>query len=189
MEEWIRLHAVEIFGALSGFVYLYFSIRQNILLWPFGLLNSLIYIYVYYVSAFYADMSLQFYYVAVSIYGWIHWKKGDTEEGLPVSSVSFQGWLWLIFSGLLLWILLYQLLLLTPTDVPLGDAFTTAYSIVATWMLARKILENWLFWIVVDLVSMILYIYKDLWATAVLFGVYTVVAIIGYNSWKKSMNW
>lgn len=186
--NWLQLNWIETTATIIGIVYLYFSVKQKILLWFFGLLTSALYIYVYFVSRFYADMSLQVYYVVISIYGWIHWSKGgNNSANLPISKSSHMLLNKCIAATLALWVLIYYILQLTDTDVPIGDAFTTAAAIVATWMLAQKLIENWLFWIVIDFVSLILYVHKQMWSTSVLFFIYTVVAVFGYYKWRNDM--
>lgn len=192
--DWIIHHlnlVVEIFGAVTGLIYLYFSIRQNIWLWPLGIFTSSVYIYVFFVSKFYADMGLQGYYLVVSIYGWYHWLYGDSgnrSDELPVSRTSRRQWVVLLIITLVLFILMAWVLdRFTDSDVPRWDAFTTAASITATWMLARKLLEHWLIWVVVDAVSMGLYVYKGLYPTVGLFAVYTLMAVKGYVEWKKEL--
>jgi nicotinamide mononucleotide transporter len=181
---------IEIVGVLSGLLYIFLSIRQDILCWPFGILSSLIYIYVYFTSGFYADMSIQVYYVFIGIYGWYYWVKGTKGKGnddVPVVSSSLKTMIILISITLLLFVIIgCTLLYATDSEIPFWDAFTTALSITATWMLAKKIIEHWLFWIIADIVSMGLYIYKGLYPSVILFAVYTVMAIIGYIQWKKS---
>jgi nicotinamide mononucleotide transporter len=189
--QWLALHWVEVAGTLLGITYVFLSIRQNILTWLLGLLTSLLYIYVFFSSKFYADMVLQVYYVWVSIYGWILWSKGKKtghgREELPVTLLSVkQAWR-LLFVALILWLGIFAVLrYYTDSPVPFGDAFTTAFSIVATWMLARKILEHWIVWIVVDFVSLLLYLYKGLYPTSVMFVIYTAAAWWGYVEWKRS---
>ncbi|HKK82004.1 MAG TPA: nicotinamide riboside transporter PnuC [Prolixibacteraceae bacterium] len=190
--DWLVLNWVEILGAALGVGYVLLSVKQNILTWALGLATSLLYIYVFYESKFYADMSLQFYYVWISIYGWIIWAKGKQtshgREKLPVTKISSKLALNLLIISGVLWLgIFFVLKNFTDSPVPFGDAFTTAFSIVATWMLARKIIEHWLIWIVVDVVSIGLYIYKGLFPTTVLFIVYTLVAIWGYREWQKDM--
>ncbi|MDD2564693.1 MAG: nicotinamide riboside transporter PnuC [Salinivirgaceae bacterium] len=185
---WLQVNWIETLATIIGIIYLVFSVKQNILLWIFGLMTSLLYIYVYFNSQFYADMALQIYYVVISIYGWFHWSKGgENESTLKVSTASTTLMVKCVALTLVLWLGIYFLLSLTNSDVPVGDAFTTAAAIVATWMLAQKLIENWLFWIVIDSVSLILYIHKELWPTVVLFGAYTLVAIIGYFKWRTDM--
>ncbi|UCG27903.1 MAG: nicotinamide mononucleotide transporter [Bacteroidales bacterium] len=188
---------IEIFGAITGLLYLYFSIKQNIWLWPLGLITSALYVYVFFITRFYADMGLNVYYVVISIYGWYHWLYGGKSLGkntLNVSAVSTGmavilvsltiGIYWLLVLALKK---LPELLEIEVSELLYWDAFTTAASIIATWMLARKIIEHWLVWIVVDAVSLGLYFYKGMYPTVILFLVYTVMAIKGYIEWKKDL--
>jgi len=189
MISWVGAHAVEILGVIFSIGYLIFSIRQNILLWPLGIASALLYMVVFYQSKFYADMGLNAYYVIISIYGWLLWRRGSDESGvmLSVSRIGKRHALILLvitalaFAGI--GIILDRF---TDSPVPYWDAFTTALSITATWMLARKILENWILWIIVDAVSMALYLYRGLYPTLFLFAIYTTMAVIGYMKWKRS---
>jgi nicotinamide mononucleotide transporter len=189
--EWLLGNKIELLGAILGFIYIIFSIRQNILTWPTGLLTSAFYIVVFFQSGFYADMGLQVYYVVISIYGWYFWLKGKrdvTANSLPVRNTSKK--LWLQLSGIFVLIyltILFVLLEFTDSTVPFMDTLTTALSIIATWMLAKKYIEHWIIWVFVDLVSTGLYIYKELWPTVILFLVYTFMAILGYAEWKKDL--
>ncbi len=187
--EWLVGNKIEVLGAILGIAYIFFSIRQNILTWPTGLLTSVLYVFVFFQSKFYADMGLQVYYVFISIYGLYFWIKGkntDSGEKVPVRVTPRKLLILLAFITLFLYLLLLFILIkMTDSDVPYMDSLTTALSITATWMLARKYIEHWLIWIFIDLVSSGLYIYKNLWPTVVLFGIYTVMAILGYLKWKK----
>jgi nicotinamide mononucleotide transporter len=190
MISWISEQYFEILGVLFSLLYLYFSIRKNILLWPMGILSALLYMVVFFRSKFYADMGLNAYYFFVSIYGWILWARGGPGEGegLPVSRVSNKQVLVLALVTLVAFLGIGLLLdRYTDSPLPYWDAFTTAASFTATWMLARKILEHWILWIIVDAVSMGLYLYRGLYPTLVLFAVYTVMAIVGYLQWKKDL--
>ncbi|MGV8094806.1 MAG: nicotinamide riboside transporter PnuC [Mangrovibacterium sp.] len=181
---------IEVLGAILGLIYIFLSIRQNIFTWPVGLLTSAFYIYVFFESKFYADMALQVYYVGVSVYGWYYWLKGNPgkEDELPVSQTPRKFWLPLSVISLALFLFIaYVLKRFTDSPIPFGDAFITAFSLTATWMLARKYIETWLIWIVVDIISTILYVAKDLWATVILFAVYTTMAAVGYYQWKKEI--
>jgi len=189
MISWVGAHAVEILGVIFSIGFLIFSIHQNILLWPLGITSALLYMVVFYQSKFYADMGLNAYYVIISIYGWLLWRRGSDESGvmLSVSRIGKRHALILLvitalaFAGI--GIILDRF---TDSPVPYWDAFTTALSITATWMLARKILENWILWIIVDAVSMALYLYRGLYPTLFLFAIYTTMAVIGYMKWKRS---
>ncbi len=188
--NWLIANYVEVLGAILGFVYIILSIEQRIWTWPVGLLTSALYVYVFFVSKFYADMALQVYYIAVSIYGWYHWLKGSPEkkDHLPVIVTPRKQWWWLIAASVVLFLLIvFVLKNYTDSPVPVGDSLTTALSLVATWMLARKYIEHWLIWIFVDFLSAILYALKSMWPTVILFVIYTVMAVLGYFQWRKAM--
>lgn len=190
MSFWIAEHWLEILGVIFSLLYLGFSIKQNILLWPMGILSAILYMVVFYQSKFYADMGLNAYYFIISIYGWLLWRKraGEGEKVFPVSRIRLNQGLILAlitvtaFAGI-------GLLLdrFTDSPVPYWDAFTTALSFTATWMLARKIIEHWILWVIVDTVSMALYLHRGLYPTLVLFGIYTVMAVVGYIQWKRAL--
>jgi nicotinamide mononucleotide transporter len=190
--NWLSENYIEVLGAVTGLIYLYFSIRQIIWLWPLGIVTSVLYVFVFFHARFYADMSLQVYYFFISFYGWYHWKFGrkrrDSDSQIPVSRINISMWILLILISFLLTAISgYFLDNYTDSPMPYLDAFTTASSVVATWMLARKMIENWLFWIVIDAVSMGMYIYKGLYPTVILFLVYTFMAVIGYRQWKMNL--
>ncbi len=191
LKEWLSGNYIELSGAILGLAYIVFSIRQNIFTWPTGLFTSLLYVAVFYQSGFYADMGLQVYYVVISIYGWYYWLKGKKpadKDKIPVRTTRKALWLKIAVITILIYgIILYVLLNYTDSTVPYMDSMTTALSITATWMLARKYIEHWLIWIFVDMFSAGLYIYKNLWPTVILFLVYTFMALWGYFEWKKDL--
>jgi nicotinamide mononucleotide transporter len=191
--SWFSGNYVEVTGVITSLVYLYFSVRQIIWLWPFGIISSALFILIFFNSKFYADMGLQVYYLGVSIYGWIYWSRGgitrDQKSTLPVCRIPRQLAMILSMTGIVIMLgIVYILQHFTDSDVPWGDGFTTAGSIIATWMLARKVLEHWLVWIVVDSVAAGLYFYKGLYPSFLLYLIYTVIAVIGYFQWKKSLS-
>ena len=186
---------IEWVGFITALIYLYFSVNQKIWLWPMGILTSAFYMWVFFDVRLYADMVLQVYYLVVSIMGWIMWHSKQQEEhcekikivkltkNITIQLVlAFVG----IYAGLAyVLIVIPPLLGISASDLPYWDAFTTAASFVATWMLAKKIIDQWIVWIVVDFVAMGMYLYKGLHVTAVLFFIYAVIAIWGYFSWLK----
>ena len=191
--SWFSGNYVEVLGVITGLVYLYFSVRQIIWLWPFGIISSALFILIFFNSKFYADMGLQVYYLGVSIYGWIYWSRGavdrDERSTLPVRRINRQQALVLSVTGILLLLgIVYILKQFTDSDVPWGDGFTTAGSIVATWMLARKILEHWMVWVIVDIVAAGLYFYKGLYPSFLLYLVFTIIAVVGFFQWKRSIS-
>ncbi|MEN8120656.1 MAG: nicotinamide riboside transporter PnuC [Bacteroidota bacterium] len=189
---WFISHYDEVLGIIFSFIYLYFSIKQNIWLWPLGIISSAIYIYIFFNAGIYADMGLQVYYVLISIYGWYHWSFGNTKNStvqkLKVQFTEKRMVIVLIIITLVLFILISQILInFTDSKIPYWDAFTTATSITATWMLAKKYIEHWLIWIVVDFASVGIYFYRELYLTIFLYMVYGTMAIIGYMQWKKDI--
>jgi nicotinamide mononucleotide transporter len=188
--NYIKENWIELVGAALSFIYLYFSIRQKIGLWIFGFLSSALYVVVFFKSKLYADMTLQFYYLGVSVYGWINWKKQASKDGAEMKIVLLQRFTitpLILCTTLIFGFYYWVLLRFTDSPVPIGDSFITALSIVGTWMLAKKLLENWLVWIVANGLSIGLFLYKGLYPTVLLFGVYTVMSLIGYWEWKKEM--
>ncbi len=189
MISWLSENLVEVLGVVFSVLYLFFSIQQNILLWPMGIISALLYMVVFYQTKFYADMGLNAYYFFISIYGWRLWRNSghNTVNELLMSRISLK------ISGILLGITLVSFIGIgflldkfTDSPIPYWDAFTTAVSFTATWMLARKILEHWILWLIVDAVSMGLYLYRGLYPTLILFAIYTTMAVIGYFEWRKA---
>lgn len=185
---------IEIVGACIGLAYLLLEYKANVWLWPVGILMSLFYVVIYVTGKFYADAALQVYYICANAYGLLKWtasRRGGVAEAARPVELEIKNTprtqilpLSLVAAGL--WLFIYVLLkVFTDSTVPLGDAFTTSLSIVAMWMLSRKYVEQWILWIVVDIVCVALYIWKGLYPTAVLYSVYVVVATLGYFRWRK----
>jgi len=190
---WLIQNWIEVLGFVFGILYVITSVKQNILTWLFCLLTAILYIYVFFDSKFYAGMTLQFYYVFVSAYGWITWSKGtkskeEEEEELKVSNLKKHQYFYLVPISLVLWgIIFFILQQFTDSPVVLGDSFMTAFSIVGTWMVAKKNLECWIVWIAVNFVSVIIYFSRDLYPTAILYLIYLGSAVWGYFEWKKEL--
>ncbi len=190
VQNYIISHWIEIVGAILSLVYLYLSIKQKISLWFFGFLSSAFYIVVFFQTKFYADMSLQFYYLFISVYGWFEWKYGNVENKseLPVSKISTALLIRLGWVSALIYIVYYLILSkLTDSTIPKADSLVGMLSVVGTWMLARKLLENWIVWIIADGIATGLFIFKGLYPTATLFVIYTAMAFVGYRQWKRSI--
>ena len=190
---WLSEHYFEVTAAGLGFVAIFLQIRQNVWYWLVSMVMVSMYIYIYIDARLYADMSLQVYYLIISVYGWYAWlfgkKENDHHTVLTVTTCSAKSLQVLALISLVLFFVIACFLIrFTDSDLPYWDSFTTSLSFVATWMLARKKLENWLVWIVVDAVSVGIYLYKGLFATAVLFAFLTVLAFVGYRKWKESLD-
>lgn len=180
---------IEIIGAFVGLFYLYLEYRASIYLWVAGIVMPSIYIFVFYGAGLYADMGISIYYLLAALYGWIVWMKGSEgkkERQVGRTPVRYVLPLCLVFAGLFAGIA-FLLLRFTDSTVPYEDAFINALSIIAMWMLAYKYLEQWLVWIVVDVACCVLYAYKGLYPTTVLYGLYAVIAVFGYLKWKRMM--
>ncbi|TRX70672.1 nicotinamide riboside transporter PnuC [Carboxylicivirga sp. M1479] len=196
MTDLIKDYGFEVTGTVASLIYLYYSIREKAWLWPWGIVASAVSLIVFYQSALYADMGLQVYYVVISIYGWWYWLSGqqsDESDTVAIRNISRGLMLKLVLVGTGLYVGILSALLYIPaivdiasSDLPYLDAFTTAASIIATWMLARKYIEHWLFWIVINSLSMGMYLFKGLYFYSFLFVVYTIGAVLGYFEWKKS---
>lgn len=184
------MNYLEILGTIVGLIYLWLEYRASIRLWIAGIIMPAIYIFVYYEAQLYASVGINAYYLLVSVYGFAVWRAGKKASGgtLPVTRTPAKAILPMAITGALAFLAIAWILTrYTDSDVPWIDSFTTALSIIGMWMLARKYLEQWLVWIVVDVVCSVLYVYKELYFTSALYAVYAVIAIFGYLNWKKMM--
>ena len=185
---------LEIIGTIVGIIYLVLEYRASIYLWVAGIIMPAIYIFVYYEAGLYADFGINVYYLLAAVYGWIVWKyrKGRKESTqaveLPITHMPVNRYVPLVCVCVVSWfVMAYILANYTNSDVVWLDSFTTALSIVGMWQLAQKYVAQWLSWIVVDVVSVGLYIYKELYFTAGLYALYAIIAIFGYLKWKRMM--
>ena len=191
MTGWIADHIIEIFGAVTGIIYVFLEIKQNIWLWPVGIATSATYIYVFRVNGFYADMLLQVYYLIISIYGWWAWRHGsvktnDRKNDLKIKRLTIRTSVRISAVTLLIFALMWYVLdNFTDSPVPLWDAIITTLSVVATWMLTRKILEQWHVWIIANAIAIAVYVFKGMYPTVILFIVYFVMAVEGLREWKR----
>ena len=251
ISDWIANNYIELFGAITGIIYVILEIRQIIWLWPLGILTSGIYIWVFFSTKFYADMSLQVYYLVISVLGWYWWLKGselraqgtrqnnspfeggralknhavrDFSEGaslqgsqsgggggdvliktedrrpeteanwsrgdvrLKVTRLKFRTGIILGIAFFILFLILWYVLShFTDSPVPKWDSFLTSLSIIATWMLARKILEHWYLWIVVNSVSSFVFYIKGLYPTVGLYIIYLAMSFVGLREWLRTI--
>lgn len=179
MIEWLIL--------ILALLYLVLATIENVWCWLFGILASACSVYLCYQGKLFLESGLQVFYVIIGVYGWYKWLHGSPEETeLKMVSWSFLKNAYLILVGCLLWIPFGYIAHRYSTQaLPYLDAFITAFSIVATWMTAKKILQNWTFWIIIDALAILLYASRGFYLIALLYAIYTLLAVIGYFQWKK----
>lgn len=180
--------SLEIVAAAFGIISVYLSVRQNIWSWPTAIVNVGLYIFVFYRSRLYADTGLQVVYVVLNCYGWYNWLHGGKNRtGLVVSRTPLRLALVLIACVTASTLAMGSLLdRHTDAALPRLDALTTSTSLAAQWMMTRKLLENWLVWVAVDVVYIGMYIDRSLYVTAVLYFVFLVLSAFGYKQWRES---
>ena len=181
---------LEIVGVAVGAIYLWLEYRASIYLWIASIVMPAIYLVVFYGAGLYADTAINIYYLIIALYGFINWRRGNSDgQELKITHTSTREWIAMaaVYAVAQL-VLSYVLVRFTDSDVPHLNAATAALSIVGMWMLARKWLEQWIVWIVVDIASAALYLYKGLEPTAILYTIYAIIAIFGYRKWLTIMN-
>jgi nicotinamide mononucleotide transporter len=185
----IQTSALEWTAVICGVASVIYSMRENILVYPTGIISVLIYVYLSFEYKLYADMGVNGYYFVMSVYGWYYWTNTDgNKDQVPVTINSLRENFYSV--GILagsFGILVFVLINFTDSDVPFWDATTTSFAILGMWLMARKKLENWIAWIITDLISIPLYFHKGLVLTSFQFLIFTVLATMGYFAWKKSL--
>ena len=182
-------HWLDITTTALGLAYILLEYKASVWMWVVGFFMQSLGIVLYYQKGLYADCGMEFYYLAMTVYGFIAWMRHKQKTSdLPIRHMPKNTALVWVGLGLVFWLVIYLILAyFTDSRVPVLDAFTTAFSIVGIWALARKYLEQWFVWIVVDIVTCCLYFYKDIPFKASLYGLYVVIAVFGYFKWKKTI--
>jgi nicotinamide mononucleotide transporter len=177
-------------GVVSGILCVWLAAKNNILNWPIAIVSVIIYIFIFYDSKLYADMGLQVYFLLMNAYGWYFWNKNrkSTAVATPVSQISSREIL-LSAAGIIVFTCALGFILRQNTDAsfPFIDSFCTACSLIAQIFLARKVLQNWLIWIFVDIIYVGVYVSKDLYPTAIMYALYIYIAWMGYKEWKNTL--
>ncbi len=194
---------LEILGFTVGLLYLWWEYHADWRMWYASMVMPAISMWIYFSKGIYADFAINIYYLVIAIYGFIVWTKGHKKSNMsdnaktqkshttttPITNISPRMLVACVAVFLALWVGLYLILnYLTDSTVPIPDAFTTALSIVGMWMLARKYLQQWIAWILVDAVCACLYWYKGIPLYAILYAIYTIIAFFGYRKWLKLMH-
>ena len=184
--------SLEFIAVVFGIASVVFSRMENILVYPTGLINTILYTYFCFAWwGLYAEGSLNFYYTVMSVYGWVLWaqkNKSTNKKILQISKSSAREWLIATLFFVLAWIVLYFILrTYTDSTVPWGDSFASASAYTGMWLMARKKLENWLWWILTNIASIPLYFYKGAVFTSVQYLIFLILAILGYCAWRKKL--
>ena len=189
MDFLAQLNYVEVLGVITGFLCVWLYIRQNVWSWPITIVSAALFIVVFIQAQLYAATGLQGIYIILAVYGWYQWLYGgEQHSGVRVShltGVTAAVLLVLVAAGT--GVLAFPLASYTNAALPLWDSLATVMSLAAQWMLAKKILENWLVWIVADALFVGIYLYQNLYLTAGLYVVYLGLAVSGFITWRKSM--
>lgn len=183
------MSVLEILGVFFGTLSVWFSKKENILVYPTGIVSVVIYVYLCFTAGLYADMGINVFYFVMSVYGWYNWQNPVENKILSISkNTSLQNFYYALMV-LVFWVGLYFILVnFTDSTVPYIDSFTTAVCLVGMWLMALKKIENWVMWIIADTISVPLYWYKGLPLTSIQFLFFTFLAISGYLEWKGKLN-
>lgn len=178
----------EMLAVVLSIIYLLLAIKQNIWCWAAAFVSTFIYSILFFDASLLMDSALNIFYLVMAVYGWYSWKYGNTrieDEELNISSYGiFKNIQIITILTIISLILGYIMANYTKADFAYLDTFTTVFAVFTTYMLTKKVLENWLYWLVIDAVSIYIYINKGFYLTAVLFAIYTLLALIAYRQWK-----
>jgi nicotinamide mononucleotide transporter len=190
ISSFIAQNWIEITAMIFAILYLVLAVKQNILCWIAGIISSAFYFFIFHSSGLYMEAYLQIFYVSIGFYGWSQWKSEDDQSTNFIVNIWSKSQHLAAISMILVFSLVSGLLLESYTYAasPFLDALVTWGAVIATYMVAKKVLENWIYWFVIDTISIFLFVARDLWITALLFMIYIVIILFGYRSWKKVHN-
>ena len=182
---------LEFIAVVTGIASVIFSRKENILVYPVGMISTGIFIWLYITHGLYADASVNFYYTVMSVIGWIMWsKKSEGRTVLSITASTKADWQKAIIFFFTCWIILYFLLhRFTDSTVPMADSFTSASAFTGMWLMNKKKLENWTWWIITDLASIPLNFYKHLVFTSFQYLVFLILAVMGYITWRNKIRY
>ena len=180
----------EMIAVCFGLTSVWFMKKEHILVYPFGIVNVLIYVYICYAAGLYAYAGINGFYFIMSVYGWFNWlRKNKKADRIRITACSWKELIiYILLTGIIFLLLRWALLLWTNSVVPAWDALTTSIYIIGMWLLAMKKIENWLFWILGDIISVGLFAYEQLYFSCLQFSVFTIIAILGYREWKRKLS-
>ena len=190
LQGWQLQSGIELFATLLALSYTLLAIKHSLWCWPAALLSTLLTLHIMVQSQLFTDALLQLYYAGMAIYGWLNWRRMTVQShGVPETVVE---WDWLrhlqlisgtAAAGVLLG---YLMATYTSTDFAYLGAQISCFAVVSTWLVAKKVVSNWLYWFVIDAASIYMYLQKDLYFFSALFLIYTVIVIMGYLAWRSS---
>jgi nicotinamide mononucleotide transporter len=175
---------IEILAVLFSIIYVALAAKENIFCWVAAFVSVSLYIYICFEAKLYAETALQIFYFIMAIWGYFSWK--NNKKKLTISEWSIKKHLKIIFFGTLItFILGFVFSTFSKAEMPIIDSFTTVFSILATYMIVKKVLSNWLYFIIIDLASIYIYFSRDLHLSSILFLLYTIIAVYGYIKWSR----
>ena len=195
MLQYVLNNWLELLGLVSGLLCVWLLIKENYLTFPIGLLYAVITVVVVIRADLYADVVLNLYYVGMNAYGWYYWMRGGAQRGRDIDNTGTRpvGWVpssqWPLLIVLLVigtWSMGWYFATYTEASLPYPDSFTTIASFIAMWMSARKYVESWIWWFVIDVIQIGLYVVKGIEAYAVLYFVYLILAVLGWRAWRQN---
>jgi len=187
MLDWLQsLLSLEAFAVVAAIAYLLLAARESLWCWYFAFVSSALYVFIFWDVSLLMESLLSVYYVAMAVLGWQQWRGGSTGEPLPIVRLRWQQHLQLLALMLLMsatsgWLLQEY----SSAAWPFVDSFTTWASVITTVLVVRKVLENWLYWLLIDGISLLLYVERGLYLTALLFAAYLVIVVFGYLHWRR----
>lgn len=183
---------LEMIGVVFGFLSVWYAKKENILVFPTGIISTGIFVYILWVYGLLGDMLINAYYFSMSIIGWYLWtRKVDADHFIPITKTNWKEKKWSVFlfiSAIIFVLLVYTFFDKFNSWTAYVDTLTTAIFFVGMWLMAKKKLENWVYWIIGDVISVPLYLYKGLIFTSLQYLLFTIIAIYGYMAWKKNLN-
>ena len=181
---------IESLAVIFAIIYLILAAKEDVKCWYAAIISSTLYIYIMYDADLIMESMLQIFYVLMAVYGWLQWNNiVDKKIKLKIKSWRKINHIYAILLIIVLSIISGMLLQkYTEAALPFMDAFTTWGAIISTYMVAKKILENWIYWFVIDSISIYLYVSRELYLTAILFLIYLIIIFFGYKSWKKKLD-
>lgn len=181
----INTSCIEWMAVISGIAYVILAARKNIWCWFFAFIGSALYVYLCYTSNLFLETYLQVFYVVMAVYGFLNWNKAEQHLKIIQWPIKYH-LLNIVISGIFTFSLGYYFQHYTSQNSPYLDAFTTVFSLAATFMVTQKALHNWIYWIVIDVAGMFLYYQRGFALTTVLMGIYAIIAFFGWLEWRKS---